>query len=154
MRVELELLIRATPGDVFAALTEQIGSWWTYTFYPSSMVQLEPRVGGEFRERWDGGAIVYARVTRLKPGVLLALAGPMGMDGRVEGSISFTLVAAPGGTVLALTHAAAGDLPERCEEQYRSGWETLLIDGLKPFVERAARSVDTPATHHPIERPG
>jgi uncharacterized protein YndB with AHSA1/START domain len=135
MRIDLEVPIEAAPERVFAALTAEIDSWWTYTFQSCSTVRMEPHAGGRFYETWDGGEITFATVTRVKPGVLLALAGPMGMDERVTGAITFTFVATALGTNLYLRHVATGELPDGVEEQYRFGWETLLGDCLKPFVE-------------------
>lgn len=135
MRVEFDVPIKATPQRVFSALTAEIGSWWTYTFHSPSTVRLEPHAGGRFYERWDGGEVNFATVTRVKPGVLLALAGPMGMDGRVAGTVTFTFVAMTGGTRLTVAHVATGDLPAGAEEQYLHGWMALLGDCLKPYIE-------------------
>jgi uncharacterized protein YndB with AHSA1/START domain len=136
MRAEVELLVHATPERVFRALTEEIGAWWSFAFHPPSEIRLEARAGGRFYEAWDGGELEFAMVTRVQPGVLLALSGPMGLEGRVDGSIVFTFVGEFGGTRLTVTHMASGELPEEAEERYRDGWRVLLMDGLKAYVEQ------------------
>jgi len=139
MRVELEVMIAASPGVVFDALTARVGAWWTMTFRTPANVVLEPRAGGRFYETWDdGGGVEYAKVTQVKPDVLLALNGAMGLTGPVEGEIVFTFVGTTGGTLLHLTHRASGPIEDGTEEHYRFGWTMLLHSSFKPFVETGA----------------
>jgi uncharacterized protein YndB with AHSA1/START domain len=139
MRIELTVAIRATPERVYAALTDEIDAWWSIRFQTRSRMRLDAYAGGQLRETWDGGELALATVARAQPGVLLALAGPMGLAGDVDGSIALILVGVQGGTELTLTHIATGDIPEGAEERYRDGWRALLEDGLKVRVERPAR---------------
>lgn len=139
MSVEVEVTIAATPEVVFDALTAHTGSWWTMTFQTGAGVTLEPREGGRFYETWSGGGgVEYATVTRIKRGVLLALQGPMGLSGPVEGEIVFTLAGTGGGTLLTLTHRATGPFEEGTDEHYRFGWKLLLLGAFKSFVETGA----------------
>ncbi|HET7838551.1 MAG TPA: SRPBCC domain-containing protein, partial [Rectinemataceae bacterium] len=69
---------------VFAAITSDIGKWWTHRFREGSTVGFEPKIGGRFYEEWAGGsAALYATVTYIEPPARLRLSGPMGMDGAV-----------------------------------------------------------------------
>jgi uncharacterized protein YndB with AHSA1/START domain len=143
MRVELEVVIASPPDVVFDALTARVGSWWTMTFRTPANVVLEPWAAGRFYEKWDdGGEVEYACVTRVKPGVLLALSGEMGLTGPVEGEIVFTFVGTTGGTLLHLTHQASGPIEDGTEEHYRFGWTMLLLSSFKPFVETGAIPAD------------
>lgn len=136
MHVVIDLTIAATPDVVFDALTARVGAWWTMTFQTPSTVTLEAREGGRFFEAWDGGSgVEYATVARVKRGVLLAMRGPMGMTGPVDGEIVFTLAGTVGGTLLTLTHRATGPIDDGTEEHYRFGWTMLLEGTFKPFVE-------------------
>jgi uncharacterized protein YndB with AHSA1/START domain len=136
MQITLDTTIRATPEQVFDALTSRVGCWWTMTFRSPARVVLEPWTGGRFFESWDDETgVLYATVTRVKPGVVLSMSGLMGMSGRIDGHIHLILSGTTGGTVLTLVHRAAGELDEGAEDGYRAGWEMLLRDCLKPFVE-------------------
>jgi uncharacterized protein YndB with AHSA1/START domain len=140
MFIALDVGIAATPEVVFEALTGQIGAWWTMTFKTPAVVMLEAWPGGRFFETWaDGSEIEYARVTRVKPGVVLAMSGAMGLSGDIDGEIVFTLAGTSrASTVLHLAHRASGPLDEGTEDHYRLGWSMLLERVLKPFVESRA----------------
>jgi uncharacterized protein YndB with AHSA1/START domain/DNA-binding transcriptional ArsR family regulator len=145
VNLRLEIAIAAPPKRVFAALTDHIGHWWgaPYLRDKDRAVDfvLEPRPGGRVVEVWgDGEGAVWAEVTRIRPPEVLEITGRIGMTGPAYSVVSFELAARGKGTVVTLTHQAIGDVDEETEADYREGWEDLLGNRLKPYVEAGTRS--------------
>lgn len=141
MNIEQEVTIAASPERVFEALTRDVGAWWSHSFAESPRgIHLEPRVGGRFYEEFDGdgNGALYATVTYVEQGKSLRMSGPMGMAGAVLGAISYELEARDGGTLLKLSHRATGDLPDGALERYAGGWQEMLNDRLKRYIEAGA----------------
>jgi uncharacterized protein YndB with AHSA1/START domain len=139
--IELKFEIEASSKRIFAALTEEIGAWWTHRFKDGGRVVLEPRPGGRFYEDWgEGSGALYATVTYIDPPVELRLVGPMGMAGAVVGSMVFAIAETGGFTRLTLTHAILGSVDRETVEAYRSGWKELIGSSLKAHVEGKGHS--------------
>lgn len=135
MLIEQEVQMAAVPEKVFDALTLEVGRWWDHA-WAKGQVRLDPRVGGRFEEMWsESEGALYATVTRIKRGELLAMTGPMGMTGAVQNVMVITLEARDGGTLLKLTHRALGEIDEETEANYTGGWTHLLSGRLKSLVE-------------------
>jgi hypothetical protein len=61
--IEVEITVASDVALAFRTFTEDIGSWWPTRTHSVgeervTAVILEPRVGGRFYERWDGGTRV------------------------------------------------------------------------------------------------
>lgn len=139
LHIEQEILIHAEPQRVFEALTAGVDGWWMQGFeVPHSTFHLEPVAGGRFYEDFGlgRGSALYATVTYLEPGKKLRLMGPMGMHGPVMGTIGFDLVAEEDGTRLKLSHRVMGAVEDGDRETYTHGWQVLLGEHLKRFVEQ------------------
>ncbi len=120
---------------VFAALTSEVGKWWTHRFKEGSEVGFEPRIGGRFYEEWEpSGAVLYATVTYIDPPRRLRLEGPMGMSGAVAASMDFVLEASGTGTRLKLVHDILGSMEKDEIEEYRKGWAELLDRTLRDYL--------------------
>jgi uncharacterized protein YndB with AHSA1/START domain len=137
MSVEQELVIDAPPERVFAALTEQIGDWWSHTFW-GGKVRLEPHVGGRFWEEASSGSALFANVTAIEAPSLLRLSGGLGMTGAVAGSVTFRLAEDGAGTRLSLSHSAVGEITGETEQSYTAGWTHLLGTALADHLARTA----------------
>lgn len=138
LHIEQEILIHAEPQRVFEALTTSVDAWWMQGFeVPHSTFHLEPVAGGRFYEDFGPGrgSALYATVTYLEPGKKLRLMGPMGMRGPVMGTIGFDLVAEEDGTRLKLSHRVLGAVEDGDRETYTHGWQVLLGEHLKRYVE-------------------
>jgi len=144
MHVEQEVTINAPPARVFAAITEEIAAWWG----PPQIIDeertrdviLEPRVGGRLYEDWGrGDGALWATVTRIRRGEYLELTGRLGIRGAVIGVITFSLQPQGPGTILRLSHRAAGEIGPETEGNYDRGWRDLLDRRLRAFVERGER---------------
>jgi|ERR1700756_2098359 uncharacterized protein YndB with AHSA1/START domain len=104
----------AAPADrVYAALGE-VGHWWSpsHTFSgDAANLSLELRPGGCFCERLkDGGAVQHLLVVYAAPDEGLRLRGALGplqMEG-VDGTLSWTLKSAEGGTSLTQSYIVGG----------------------------------------------
>lgn len=138
-QIEQEVEIAASSDAVFRALTEGIDGWWVHRrFDAPSTVRLEAEIGGSFTETTDNGdAALWATVTEMHPNELLRLTGPMGMTGPVVGVIEYQLKPRGDGTLLRLSHRAFGDIDDETRDNYESGWQMLLNQALKQYVEGA-----------------
>jgi uncharacterized protein YndB with AHSA1/START domain len=135
-QIEQEVVVAAPRERVFAALTDEVGTWWAHRFRDGSEVRLEARLGGRFYEDWgDGEGVTYAVVTRLARPEALVVQGPMGMPGAVFGVIGYTLTDEGDGTRVALSHEVLGAMGDEREASYRQGWRSLLDEHLRRWVE-------------------
>ncbi|MGI8855565.1 MAG: SRPBCC domain-containing protein [Thermomicrobiales bacterium] len=141
VQIEQEIQIGAEPQRVFAALIDPDG-WWRlrYTDLPQG-ITFEPRIGGRFYQgdEGDGRGSLWATVTHIEPGKKLTLNGTMAMQNAVAGIVNFDLEPQAGGTLLKLQHYAIGPIDETTRANYTSGWQMLLGDALKSYVERDVR---------------
>ena len=98
------------------------------------MVSLEPWTGGRFMETWDGGAALWAIVSRIEEVRSITLSGPMAMGEPVHGAWTWELVERDGGTRVTSVHRAFGLIGEEHERDYSAGCEQVA-DALKSHVE-------------------
>jgi DNA-binding transcriptional ArsR family regulator/uncharacterized protein YndB with AHSA1/START domain len=135
--ISQEIALKANRGDVFRALTTDVGSWWgrPYLTNRATGLELDPRLGGPFRERWGrGGGKLLATVSAVEPERLLELTGPLHL-GVVFGIAEFRLEDDPEGTRLSFTHRGIGEVAPDVVEAFAGGWAELLGDRLRRFVE-------------------
>jgi uncharacterized protein YndB with AHSA1/START domain len=144
MHVRQEITIHAPPERVFDALTKEIAAWWG----PPQIIDeertrdvvCEAHLGGRVYEDWGNGeGAIWAAVTRIRRGQYLELTGRIGTERAVVGVVTFTLEARGQGTVLRLSHRAAGEIRPDTEGNYTEGWHDLLDRRLRAFVERGER---------------
>ncbi|HEU4965657.1 MAG TPA: metalloregulator ArsR/SmtB family transcription factor [Bacilli bacterium] len=136
--IEMEVTIQAPREKVFAALTQDINQWWAYRLggERTSTLHLEPKMGGRFYEDWGNGeGAVWGTVYYFQAPAEIRLNGPLGMKGAVNSDYSYVLEEQDGATVLKLSHQAVGLLQPDWEEAHRHGWQELLGQFLKEFVE-------------------
>jgi len=144
VNLRLEVSVAAPPKRVFAALTEHIGHWWGAPYLRdkdrATDFRLEARPGGRMVEVWgaDEGA-VWAEVTRIRPPEVLELTGRVGMTGPAYSVVTFELAAKGKGTRVTLTHQGVGDFDEETASGYEAGWNDLLSNRLKAYVESGTR---------------
>jgi DNA-binding transcriptional ArsR family regulator len=136
-----EFTLKARRKEVFRALTRDVGSWWEAPYLTSraTALELDPRIGGSFRETWGrGGGRLLATVTALEPERLLELTGPLHL-GVVFGIAEFRLEDAAEGTMLSFTHRGIGEVSPDVVEAFAGGWAELLGTKLRTFVENDER---------------
>ncbi|MGD6962285.1 metalloregulator ArsR/SmtB family transcription factor [Fictibacillus phosphorivorans] len=136
--IEQEVVIQAKKETVFKALTEDISSWWHFRVgEKDSNLILEPKLAGRFYEDWGNGeGALWGNVTYYKRNEEIRLNGLLGMSGSVNSSYSYKLIEDGDRTVLQLSHQAVGILEPHWEEAHRHGWNELLAENLKKFVEQ------------------
>ena len=133
----------AAPADrVYSALGE-VGHWWSasHTFSrDAANLSLELRAGGCFCERLkDGGSVQQLQVVYATPGQGLRLRGALGplqMEG-VDGTLSWTLKPAEGGTSVTQSYVVGGYIRSGME-QWAPRVDRVLdeqLQRLKNFVE-------------------
>lgn len=126
--VRLERTLAADIDRVFRAFTDpaELVHWWGPMNVPTSVAEIDLRVGGKCR--WvmhPGGqvAVLHGRIVDLDPPELLVMTNRW--DGQDEESlVTLRLTSVPTGTHLELIHQ---QLPAGADpRQYRQGWEAAL----------------------------
>jgi DNA-binding transcriptional ArsR family regulator len=137
-QIEQEITIQAKKETVFKALTEDIDKWWKFRLGgEESKLYFEPRFAGLFYERWgNGDGAVWGTVTFFKENEEIRLNGLLGMKGSVNSSYGYKLIGNEDKTIIQLTHHAAGLLEPHWEEAHKHGWNELLGQHLKEFIEK------------------
>ena len=113
--------VTAPPDRVYAALGE-VGRWWspTHTFSrDAANLSMELRAGGCFCERLkDGGTVQHLQVVYAAPGEGLRLRGALGplQTEGVDGTLSWTLKPAEGGTSVTLSYVVGGYIRSGMEQ--------------------------------------
>ena len=138
LHIEQEVVINASPEEVFEAMTGSVESWWNHGFSenPRAIV-LEPHVGGRFYEDFgeEGDGALYCVVSYVDRPHSLWMQGSMGMREPVTGTIKFELEKQGEATLLKLSHHAFGLIDDQKEGTYTEGWKMLLGQRLKRLVE-------------------
>jgi uncharacterized protein YndB with AHSA1/START domain len=135
--ISQELALKAKRRDVFRALTKEVASWWgpPYLTNRATGLELDPRLGGAFRETWGrGGGKLLATVTAVEPERLLELTGPLHL-GVVFGVAEFRLEDDRDGTRLSFAHRGIGEVSPDVVEAFAGGWAELLGNRLRRFVD-------------------
>jgi DNA-binding transcriptional ArsR family regulator/uncharacterized protein YndB with AHSA1/START domain len=139
--VALDVEIAGTPATVFAALTKDIGGWWGHPFVTARAISLvlDPRLGGQFIERWDnGGGQVIASVTGWAQDEHLQLTGSFHMGVGI-GMAAFDLAGSAAGTLLRFSFRAIGTVDAEVAEAMSRAWAELIGTRLKGLVETGTR---------------
>jgi uncharacterized protein YndB with AHSA1/START domain len=105
--------LNVPPAKAYATLVRP-QDWWSGDHSYSgkaARLSLDPRVGGCFCERLDGGGgVEHMRVSYIRPGEHLTLTGPIGplLFEAVAGVLDVTITATPGGSRVTFEYRAAG----------------------------------------------
>ena len=140
-QIEQEILIDAPRKVIFDSLTKDINEWWTLGtkgVQEKGTLYFEPKLGGHFYEDWGNGqGIIWGIVTYFKELEEIRLNGPIGeMKGAVNSNYSFKLEEKGSSTVLKLSHQVVGLLEPQWEQNHRNGWNKLLQELFKTYVEK------------------
>ncbi len=137
-RLEQELVLPATPNEVYDAVTGDISVWWDHSFsgHPKKLF-IEARPGGGFYEIFDdaGNGASHATVIYADRGKRLRFTGPLGFGGRaVDMVTTYDFAAGEGGTKFHLTVTATGDVDEALAAAVDGVWHHFLDERLKPYI--------------------
>lgn len=140
-QIEQEITINATPEKVFDGLTRDIGIWWAYRLCgKGSTMTLVPQPGGKFLEEGiEGAHALWGTVQYVKENEEIRLNGLLGMTGAVNSAYSFKLEPKGDATILKLSHHAVGLIDPEWETMHEEGWNELLGDFLKNYLEHGKR---------------
>lgn len=136
--------VAAPPGEVFGALVQRVGQWWSsaHTFSgDAANLRIDPRPQGCFCETLPaGGGVRHLTVVHVAPGRLLRMTGGLGplQGAAVSGALSWQLEEGEGGTVVTVTYAVHGYTPGGLD-----GWAAGVDGVIREQLERLARFVET-----------
>jgi DNA-binding transcriptional ArsR family regulator/uncharacterized protein YndB with AHSA1/START domain len=142
-QIEQEIVIDAPIHSVFDGLTENINDWWAFRLGENkdSKMIFEPKLNGRFYEDWGNGqGVLWGTVIHYNAPEEIKLVGLLGMKGAVNSNYSYKLEEKGSSTVLKLTHHAMGLLEPQWEEAHRHGWNELLNNLLKGYVEKKTKA--------------
>ena len=144
LNIEQEIDLKASPADVFRALTLDIGEWWGQPHLRDDArdIVLDPVPGGLVKQvTRDGGGNVMFTVQAVRRDRLLVLNGTMGIPNTIQGTVRFELEPrTAGSTRLLLKHWAIGELAAATREAFIKGWQDLLGSRLRAYVEAGKSS--------------
>jgi hypothetical protein len=153
-RIEQELVLAASPEEVFDAATGDISGWWDHSFsgHPKKLY-IEPKPGGGFYEIFDdaGNGVLHATVIYAQRGKMLRFVGPLGLSGKaidcvttwefspahIAGSFGIGPGQGPaaGGTLFKLTVEISGEVDEATAKIVDAVWHHFLGERLKGYIE-------------------
>jgi hypothetical protein len=127
----------AAPADiVFETILDQIGPASEMDENTPMPLVLEAWPGGRwYRDLGNNAGHLWGHVQVIKPPKLLEICGPMFMSYAANNHIQYRLVENSEGTLLKLTHTAAGLIPKDHREGVIEGWDHEL----KLIREKAER---------------
>lgn len=141
-KIEQEIRIFAPRAKVFECLTRRMGEWWGSPYLltddPKDL-RVELKVGGRVYEdigNEEGG--LWGIVSHLKAPERIEWRGAMGMSGAITGVVCFELEEQGTETLVKLWHWAAGQVTQKHQQGYSSGWKDLT-GRLKALVETGER---------------
>lgn len=137
-KIEQELILAASPNEVFDAATGDISAWWDHSFsgHPKKLF-IEAKPGGGFWEIFNdaGDGVKHATVIYAERGKMLRFEGPLGFSGTAMTMVTtYALNADPAGTKFHLTVAATGDVDESTAKIVDQVWHHFLDERLKPYI--------------------
>lgn len=145
VQIDMEIPIAAPPQQVYQAFVEDIAHWWDKGFLMgenSTDIVLEARPGGMLMEvDGQGGGCAWAQVIALYPGRSIRLGIPNGVIWAGAGFYRLSFEdAGDGTTLLKLRHESTQPRSEKGDGHsgYVYGWNALLVDRLKPYVENGS----------------
>ena len=145
-RIELEVHIEAPAEKVWNAILHEPDAWWIRDLRVvpgSSKLAMEPRAGGHLIEENDSGSsLLWFTVIAVDAGRSLNLAGSIAppWGGPSQAFLLIELEEADGATTVKMTNSMHGHVNEEMLPQIESGWQMLLDNGIKRYVETGMRA--------------
>jgi uncharacterized protein YndB with AHSA1/START domain len=137
---EHELMLAASPEQVWDAITGDLSGWWDHNFSGDpAQFFLEPWPGGRFLEVFEEGSrdgVLHGTVTFAKRPEMLRFEGPLGLTGyAVHGVYTYQIEPMGESTRLTLSVRMTGEMRDGWPEAVEGVWRHFLYDGLRPFLE-------------------
>jgi hypothetical protein len=138
LRVESEVLIRASIEVAFESLLEELGPENEITDGTPMPMVLEAWPGGRwFRDLGGGSGHFWGHVQVIKPPKLLEISGPLFMSYAAINHVQYRLTAEGGSTRLTLVHRAVGEIDPEHRKGVHSGW-SYGLECVKKIAEGKA----------------
>ena len=146
-QVQQELVLPASPKDVYDAATGDISGWWDHSFsaHPKKLY-IEAKPGGGFDEIVDdvGNGALHATVIYADRGKRIRFTGPLGFAGQAVNFVTtYDFLPDPAGTKLRLTCDVSGEITDGEDKIVGAVWHHFLFERLKPFIESGAYKTKT-----------
>jgi uncharacterized protein YndB with AHSA1/START domain len=146
-QVQQELILPASPEDVYDAATGDISGWWDHSFsgHPKKLY-IEAKPGGGFYEIFDdaGNGVLHATVIYADHGKRIRFTGPLGFSGQAVTFVTtYDFLPDPAGTKMRLTCNVSGQLADGEDKIVDAVWHHFLFERLKPYIESGAYKTKT-----------
>lgn len=142
-RVAIEVPIKAPIETVWNAITENTSAWWRKDFYSSPSTRkfiIEKRLGGKMYEDYgNGDGLVWADVIGINSPYSIEFRGNLSASfgGPAISFLKISLEQQGNETKVILTDDIFGNLDESVKKSMTEGWDLLIGQGLKPYVENS-----------------
>jgi hypothetical protein len=146
-QVQQELILPASPADVYDAATGDISGWWDHSFseHPKKLY-IEAKPGGGFYEIFDdaGNGALHATVIYADRGKSIRFTGPLGLSGQAVNMVTtYDFLPDPAGTKLRVTCDVSGEIADGQDKIVDAVWHHFLFERLKPYIESGAYKTKT-----------
>jgi uncharacterized protein YndB with AHSA1/START domain len=133
--IHKEIEIDAPASIVFEAILEQLGPGFDGPDGRPLQLKIEPWPGGRwYRDLGNNAGHLWGHVQVIKPPKLLEIWGPMAMSYAAINHVQFRLTEQDGGSHLAVTHGAMGDILPEHRDGMPEGWVHIL-NGIRERAE-------------------
>jgi hypothetical protein len=131
-----ETLVRASIGDTFDALLEELGPFnQGHEAAPMPMI-LEAWPGGRwYRDLGDHNGHLWGHVQAIRRPALLEITGPLMMSFAVASNVQYRLKEVDGDTLITLKHTALGLFPDGYRTPLTQGWQRVF-DRVRQRLEK------------------
>ncbi len=136
VKIEMEMVLKATPEIVYNAIVHEMDKWWPHRFVPGSSIRVDPRPGGLMEEVFEGGGgAVYGQIMMLIPGRKVVTSSPSALNTTFYSNNVETFEPHADGSLYKKSMTLFGHVPEEMERMYTEGSRQLMEDALRGYVE-------------------
>lgn len=137
------VMIKATPAEVYSAMTGDISGWWDHSWseHPYKFY-IEGKPGGGFYELFDeaGNGVLHATVIAAVPGKMLRLDGPLGLAGRaVKVVTTYEYEASGDSTKVTITCNMSGQIDMEWAQLVDKVQRHFIEERLKVYMENGGK---------------
>ena len=146
-QVQQELILPASPEDVYDAATGDISGWWDHSFsdHPKKLF-IEAKPGGGFYEIFDdaGNGALHATVIYADRGKRIRFTGPLGFSGQAVTFVTtYDFLPDPAGTKMRVTCNVSGEIADGEDKIVDAVWHHFIFERFKPYIESGAYKTKT-----------
>ena len=141
-QVQQELVLPASPTEVYDAATGDISGWWDHSFseHPKKLY-IEAKPGGGFYEIFDdaGNGALHATVIYADRGKKIRFTGPLGLSGQAITLVTtYEFLPDPAGTKMRVTCDVSGEISDGEDKIVDAVWHHFIFERFKPYIESGA----------------